>query len=111
MVNVLSLFIVRLNAVDEVEGSEWVRDILVGAVLDLVVDTFAIAVLAGESPGVTGSVLMSVAVRNQEDLCHVEEARGCECFGKTSSNVILAVRAERLEVKLNLDFLSSCEGC
>ncbi len=64
MVDVLSLFIVRFNAVDEVESSEWVRDVLVGAVLDLVVDTFAIAVLAGECPGVTGGVLMSVAVRN-----------------------------------------------
>ena len=94
MVDVLSLFIVRFNAVDEVESSEWVRDVLVGAVLDLVVDTFAIAVLAGECPGVTGGVLMSVAVRNQEDVCHVKEARGAECLGEASSNSILTVGAK-----------------
>ena len=81
----------RFNTVDEVEGSEWVRDVLVGAVLDLVEDTFAIAVLAGECPGVTGGVFMSVAVRNHEDVCHVKEARGAECLGEASSNSIPTV--------------------
>ena len=106
----LILVVLQFDAVGEVEGEEWIVDVVIAAGLHGVIYTLLSSVLASEGPGVTVGILMGVSVRDQSNICHVQEALGSEGCGKRVFDHVLASGALGLIVELNLDLLSEGGG-
>ena len=97
--------VVAFNAVDEIKSSVRIGNVMVWTVLDLVEHTLIYSMLAREGPWIPISVFVSISIRNNKDISHVEEVGVGESFSKWASNGFLTVGAEWLDVNLNLYFL------
>ena len=80
---------------------------MLSAAFDHVVLALRRSMLAREDPRIPILILVSVTVRHERDISHVEQVRVCVRVSERASNCVTAVGALGLVVELDTDFVLS----